>query len=159
MISSTGLVYFFRREVSVVMGSLQVKKQIRRSDILDRVVLLAGFHAEIAGHICFSAPGRAVEEDIPVVCDILTVRHAFDLCILAPLCSTSDLFHCSVDFFQHQLFRNLIMTGIAGLTGCLHAIAGDLGRNSLTAGHIDLNHELCIVLVCTLLANLLRAMV
>ena len=61
-------------KVSIVPGGLQ----IRKTDILDRVVLFTGFHTECTGHICFSASGRASNKDVPVLCDVFAVRHAFD---------------------------------------------------------------------------------
>jgi len=65
-------------KVPVVPGCLQVKEQVRKADILDRIELLAGFHAEGAGHVSLSASGCAGDEDVPVLCDVFTVRHALD---------------------------------------------------------------------------------
>ena len=39
--------------VPIISGCLQVKEQVRKANILDRVVLLAGFHAEGTGHVSF----------------------------------------------------------------------------------------------------------
>ena len=40
-------------KVPIISGCLQVKEQVRKANILDRVVLLAGFHAEGTGHVSF----------------------------------------------------------------------------------------------------------
>ena len=65
-------------KVPIVPGCLQIKEQVRKADILDRIILLAGFHAEGAGHVSFTASSRTSDEDVPVLCDVLTVRHALD---------------------------------------------------------------------------------
>lgn len=57
---------------AVIMCHLQIKEQIRESDISCLVVLLTCFYSERTGQVGLSAPGCTGDKKIPVFCDIFT---------------------------------------------------------------------------------------
>ena len=55
-----------------IEAALQIKEQIRESDISCLVVLLTCFYSERTGQVGLSAPGCTGDKKIPVFCDIFT---------------------------------------------------------------------------------------
>lgn len=81
------------------------KEQIRKSDILCPVTLLAGFHTKGACQVCLAAAGRSGDKQIPVLCNILTGGEPLDqLSIELPP-------GCIIDVSDESL--RLIKAGIA----------------------------------------------
>ena len=57
---------------------VRIKMPLRKPKSVHGNMISLGLGTERTGHVSFSAPGRAGDEDVAVLCDVFTVRHAFD---------------------------------------------------------------------------------
>ena len=71
----------FHERFSVVVlrsGNLQIQQKIREPDVFGLKALLAGFHAQGAGHISLSASCSAGNEDVPVLRNVFAGRQSLN---------------------------------------------------------------------------------
>ena len=61
-------------------GNLQIQQQIRETDVSGFEALLAGFHAQSAGHIGLAAARGAGDKDVPELCNVFTGSQSFNQC-------------------------------------------------------------------------------
>ena len=63
---------------AVGTGHIEFKEHIRQADVLRFVALFIGLHAKGAGHVDLATSGSPSDEQVPMLCDILTACQPLD---------------------------------------------------------------------------------